>query len=205
MMGRVRESLEARLGPVDPNGNLGSICAAVEEQLEENRAAIARIEKSIELVIKAKICHIPTERGCLLWIGYITRSGYGVLAIGKRTEQKGRAHVVSWMLQQGPVPSGLCVLHRCDVRACVNPDHLFLGTRTDNVHDMIQKGRNTSGKRSEKRKLTDRQAEEIRQSDLPTREIARHFGLAPKTIRFIRLGLTYKQAALTGIEDHGHR
>jgi HNH endonuclease len=51
------------------------------------------------------------------------------------------AHVASWTLTRGPIPDGLWVLHRCDVKLCVRPDHLFLGAAVDNNHDMIEKGR----------------------------------------------------------------
>ncbi|MDH4038938.1 MAG: HNH endonuclease [Candidatus Krumholzibacteria bacterium] len=50
---------------------------------------------------------------------------------------------MSWRIHYGEIPAGLCVLHRCDVRHCVRPDHLFLGTRTDNMRDKVEKGRQT--------------------------------------------------------------
>jgi len=65
-------------------------------------------------------------------------NGYGVFRyIGKAQ----RAHRVAWELTQGAIQSGMCVLHRCDTRNCVRPDHLFLGTQKDNIHDAIHKGR----------------------------------------------------------------
>jgi len=65
------------------------------------------------------------------------------------------AHREAWIRQNGPIPSGLFVLHRCDNRICVNVDHLFLGTHTDNMRDMVAKGRryDTHGERATRAKL----------------------------------------------------
>lgn len=85
-----------------------------------------------------------TETGCWLWTGAITK-GYGMIGSGLGDRRTLLAHRVSWELCNGPVPAGLHVLHKCDTPACVNPDHLFLGTHTDNMCDMTKKGRQVSG------------------------------------------------------------
>lgn len=75
--------------------------------------------------------------GCWLWLGGTQAAGYGFFKHAGDTT----AHRSSWILYRGPIPEGLHVLHKCDVRQCVNPDHLFLGTQVDNMKDMAAKGR----------------------------------------------------------------
>jgi hypothetical protein len=78
------------------------------------------------------------ESGCIEWTAAADRLGYGRFGIGKKVYL---SHRVAWEWERGPIPSGLCVLHRCDNPRCVNVAHLFLGTRADNTSDMLAKGR----------------------------------------------------------------
>lgn len=80
--------------------------------------------------------------GCWEYTGNRGRNGYGHVKINRRSAL---AHRIAWALVNGPIPDGLCVLHRCDNRPCCNPDHLFLGTLVDNNADRHAKGRSRGG------------------------------------------------------------
>lgn len=86
---------------------------------------------------------------CWLWRGCLGH-GYGRIGLGRASEGIAYAHRVSWVLAFGPIPDGLYVCHTCDVRACVNPAHLFLGSQKDNMQDAKRKGRIKPGSLFEK-------------------------------------------------------
>lgn len=76
--------------------------------------------------------------GCWIWTAYVSASGYGAMCFrGKRQY----AHRLSLIAKNGPIAPGLCVCHRCDNPLCINPDHLFLGSHRENMHDRDKKGR----------------------------------------------------------------
>ncbi len=84
---------------------------------------------------------IVESENCWIWAASTSKGGYGQVKIRERRSNM-RAHRVAWELTNGPIPDGLCILHRCDVPRCVNPGHLFVGTIGDNNRDMATKGRN---------------------------------------------------------------
>jgi hypothetical protein len=79
---------------------------------------------------------LDRETGCWLWSGGGVRP-YGLISTG--------THRLAWELANGPIPDGMQVLHRCDEPRCCNPDHLFLGTQSDNMADKVRKGRTRNG------------------------------------------------------------
>jgi len=126
--------------------------------------------------------------GCWLWAGSLNGAGYGMLK-NSRKKTEYRAHRLSWMINKGPIPNGMCVLHRCDVRCCVNPDHLFIGTHLDNMADRTAKGRdilcrniNIRGEKHGKSKLTEKQVTEILASRKPKTILATLYGVNYSTI-----------------------
>ena len=77
------------------------------------------------------------NNGCWLWNGF-KLGGYGAIRINNKTLL---AHRYSWMLINGDIQDGMVICHKCDVKECVNPEHLFIGTQRDNIMDAIIKGR----------------------------------------------------------------
>jgi hypothetical protein len=126
-----------------------------------------------------------TNGGCWFWTGSGTGNGYGLISIERK---KILAHRFAWQTWRGEIPSTLEICHRCDVRPCVNPDHLFLGTRQQNVSDMIAKGRKRT-------KLTAAQIVDVR-NRLAAGElqahIAQRYGVSRRTVGFIKSGETWK-------------
>jgi hypothetical protein len=145
--------------------------------------------------------------GCHLWLGAVDGAGYGIITRGGIREG---VHRAAWALENGPVPLGLVVCHHCDVPLCVNPAHLFLGTKADNSADMARKGRwrggaPAGGPRSNK-KLTEGAAREVILSSGSLRHVARRFGVAPSLVFRIRANKSWKhidRAALGTMIERG--
>ena len=124
--------------------------------------------------------------GCWLWTaGYNPKTGYG------HFYNRGAllyAHRFAYEQYVGPIPKNICVCHKCDVRCCVNPAHLFLGTKAENLSDMARKGRASRGAHRWSAKLSDEVVRIIRKSAKTNSELARVYGVSPSLISGIRHG-----------------
>jgi hypothetical protein len=135
---------------------------------------------------------------CWFWRGSIATNGYGQFMWTDDRKPK-RAHRVAYELVCGPIPNGLLVLHRCDVRRCCNPAHLFLGTAKENTQDMVQKGRakgHPQGEQHPNARLTADQVREIRDWTGPKNEIAARFSISEAYVSNIRAGRKWKHLPL---------
>ena len=130
------------------------------------------------------------DNGCWIWTkGYAGgRHRYGLLRLpsGKGVT----AHRLSYELHNGPIPVGMVVCHRCDVKGCCNPEHLFLGTPKENTLDALAKGLMPTGERHGGSKLTDKQADAIRLGNEPAKPLAERLGVHWSLIYRIRAGKT---------------
>jgi hypothetical protein len=114
--------------------------------------------------------------GCWLWLGAAQPLGYGYFW----HKGDGAAHVFAWEQENGPVPPGLVLRHKCDNGHCVNPGHLELGTRQDNQQDMVRRGRASQAK------ITLEQVEAIRADPRLQREIAADLGITQAQVSNIK-------------------
>ena len=124
--------------------------------------------------------------GCWIWRGAVNRGagGYGWFRLDGEAQL---AHRASWILHNGPIPDGMHVLHKCDVRLCVNPAHLFLGTNADNVADKVGKGRVSRGE-GHMGRFTEEQIRAMRASTGTTREIASRFETSSSYVSAVKRG-----------------
>ena len=126
--------------------------------------------------------------GCWVWTSQ-KDNGYGRIWANGRPRW---AHRVAYQLYVGEIPDGLCVCHHCDNPSCVNPAHMFLGTKADNTHDCMSKGRKASqsGEKNGNVKLTEAQVRTIREkreNGVSSSVLEKEFGVAQRTISSIVL------------------
>lgn len=118
-----------------------------------------------QLLVRFEEKYVPEPNsGCWLWIARIGRDGYGRFRIGRNNGKRfvEQAHRAAWKIYGGVIPEGKFVLHKCDIRQCVNPQHLFLGTHDDNMADCKAKDRTPRGERCGHAKLDAAQVNRIR-------------------------------------------
>lgn len=143
---------------------------------------------------------------CWLWNGSRTPDGYGQITVGSArdgTAARVHPHRLAWVLANGEIPDGLHVCHACDNPPCCNPQHLWIGTHADNMHDMISKGRKGTrtgrclGETNGRAKLTEREVEEIRarRPAETQRALAAEYGVSQSHIGAIEHGRRWAQTA----------
>lgn len=131
--------------------------------------------------------------GCWVWTGTMSKIGYGMLPNGRAPAY---AHRVSYWLAHANIPDGLHVLHKCDNRACVNPEHLFLGDPKANSDDKRQKLR-------KQRKINGAQAIAIYAAEGQNADIAAAHGVSKSLVEKIKAGAVW--ADVTGAKPTGYK
>lgn len=136
-----------------------------------------------------KVIKSDNKDDCWDWNAAL-KTGYGSM---KYNDKNIRAHRLSWIIHNGSIPDGLCVLHKCDNRKCNNPNHLFLGSKVDNIKDMVSKGRNkyligeTNGRSTITQEIVDN-IKRLLEIETPT-EIAKKYNISRQIVYKIK----YKQ------------
>ena len=134
--------------------------------------------------------------GCQLWFGTTNARGYGL--VWSNGCQR-LAHRMSFQVHKGAIPTGMFVLHKCDTPACVNPEHLFLGTHKDNMDDMRAKGRSSDGRarpkvwgeRNGHAKHTEKLILAVKRADGTYAEIAQIYGVSKTTVGYVKRGIQW--------------
>lgn len=160
---------------------------------------MAEMTQKQRAAFNAKCKHV--ENGCIEWQGCRTQDGYGEFMARPK---KWRAHRLAWTMANGDVPMGMCVCHRCDNPACVNVEHLFIGTHSENMMDCASKGRRIPGKEfiraalrdkrgaaNPRAKLTPQAIDQIRMSELPVSSLAVLHGVSKASIYNAKSGRTW--------------
>ncbi len=132
--------------------------------------------------------YIDKTDTCWNWIGYKNDHGYGLISIGRGKQT--RAHRFMYERYKGTIPKDMKVLHSCDNPACVNPEHLSIGTQKDNVKDMMNRGRggykSFHGESHHMSKLTDEKVKQIRdlwdKGGVYQSQLAKQFGVSQQVI-----------------------
>jgi len=142
------------------------------------------MKRTLEERLRARLAF--ASAGCLEWAGGRDRDGYGRIWSAGLTL---KTHRVAWALENGPIPPGMHVLHKCDNPPCCSAAHLFIGTHSDNVADKMAKGRFRGGPGAPPpRKLSAADEATIRERSLAgesQRALGREFNVSHKTVSSI--------------------
>ena len=125
--------------------------------------------------------NIAKANECWIWMGNVEAEGYGTIEFKDSTY---KAHRIAYYLHHGIDPGKQCVCHKCDNKVCINPNHLFLGSRADNNEDRDKKGRFIvlRGTQQGGSKLTEDDVRNIRRSTARQRDLATIYGVSQSTI-----------------------
>lgn len=148
-----------------------------------------RVKQGASITEKLALYSAPHSSGCILWNGARCGQGYG------RVYWKGRVRQASHLAYEskvGEIPAGMVICHRCDTPACINPDHLFVGTHADNVADKVAKGRQDRGEEAGPAKLSEAQARAILADGRSQYRIARDYGVTQSAVSYLKRGLTWR-------------
>lgn len=186
------------------DGSRGSICGAAGTEPSERSGGVITCPRCLgkvgrRLVPFLSLVDVRQPDACWRWLGRRRDcKGYGGVTIDGRPFQ---AHRIAFQLFIGPIPDGLEILHSCDNRPCVNPNHLKAGTHSANMAEMVSRGRAATGDRSSARlhperwrrgsthvraKLTEEVVLQIRASHETSREIAARLGLSTSAVSHAR-------------------
>lgn len=134
------------------------------------------------------------SKSCWTWLASKNNDGYGRFGIGKKVYQ---SHRLSYYLHYGDFDQTMLVLHKCDMPACVNPNHLFLGTNKENTADRVKKGRSCAGSRHARAKIKEDDVAAIKNllaSGLTLRHVASIYNVAASTVSNIKTGKSWIKA-----------
>ena len=133
---------------------------------------------------------------CWPWQAASTTKGYGIYTRGKLGKRRVYAHRYAYEMLVGPIPDGMFCMHKCDNPSCVNPKHLTVGTCSDNLRDMVMKGRSSRGEKRWCAKLTEDDVRAIRTryatGKVSTYSLAGEYGASQSAIQLVVHHKTWK-------------